>query len=490
MRFAVFVIAAASLFAQRGGNDWMTIGFDAQRSNWLRSDAKISPESLAKPGFAMEWKFKIKNTPRQLHAITSPALLDFFIGHRGFRTLGFFGGSSNSVTGIDTDIARLEWERSLAPAPTAPGTAACPGGMTTPVTRPTGLGYAPLPPAGRPRGTQPVGAVGEPGEGAVTIRRTPPPPPPPPAKPGAAPAFNPFAPRIQWVNAITGDGKFHSMYVSSGETPNPAIDFLPAGAFAKGLAVFNGVAYVATSNGCNGVANGMWALDIASKKVTSWTASANVVGTTGFATGPDGTMYVADGADIVALEPATLKVKATYKGDKAFSTSPVVFEFKGKDYVAAATTDGKLVVLQDGKLAASASVSGVTGALAAWRERSGQHWILAPAAKAIVAIQVVEDGGGIALKQGWTSRELTAPIAPAVVNGVVFAVSTGLGPTIKQSKPAVLYALDGASGKELWSSGSTITSFVTTGGLAAGGSRVYVSSYDGTQYAFGFPIEH
>ena len=67
MRFAVLIIAAASLHAQRGGNDWMTIGFDAQRSNWLRADAKISPESLAKPGFAMEWKYKIKNEIGRAH---------------------------------------------------------------------------------------------------------------------------------------------------------------------------------------------------------------------------------------------------------------------------------------------------------------------------------------------------------------------------------------------------------------------------------------
>jgi outer membrane protein assembly factor BamB len=60
----------------------------------------------------------------------------------------------------------------------------------------------------------------------------------------------------------------------------------------------------------------------------------------------------------------------------------------------------------------------------------------------------------------------------------------------KRSSPAVLYALDSVTGKELWSSGSTITSFVHSGGLSGGGSRVYVSTHDGTQYAFGFPIEH
>jgi outer membrane protein assembly factor BamB len=50
--------------------------------------------------------------------------------------------------------------------------------------------------------------------------------------------------------------------------------------------------------------------------------------------------------------------------------------------------------------------------------------------------------------------------------------------------------LDATTGKQLWSSGNLLTSFVHSGGLSAGGSRVYVSTYDGTQYVFGFPIEH
>jgi hypothetical protein len=51
------------------------------------------------------------------------------------------------------------------------------------------------------------------------------------------------------VNAITADGKFHSMYVSNGDEPNPPIDFLPANANARGLIVFDKTAYVAI-NGC------------------------------------------------------------------------------------------------------------------------------------------------------------------------------------------------------------------------------------------------
>ena len=100
------------------------------------------------------------------------------------------------------------------------------------------------------------------------------------------------------------------------------------------------------------------------------------------------------------------------------------------------------------------------------------------------------------LRKGWETGEMIAPAAPVVVNGVVFGLSTGearaetIAERVKQSRPAVLYAFDGATGKQLWNSGSQIKGFVHSGVLAAGGSRVYVATYDGTQYVFGFPIEH
>ena len=55
--------------------------------------------------------------------------------------------------------------------------------------------------------------------------------------------------------------------------------------------------------------------------------------------------------------------------------------------------------------------------------------------------------------------------------------------------PAVLYALDAATGAELWNSGTTINSFARAG-LSAGAGQVYVVTYDNTLYAFGIPMEH
>jgi outer membrane protein assembly factor BamB len=119
---------------------------------------------------------------------------------------------------------------------------------------------------------------------------------------------------------------------------------------------------------------------------------------------------------------------------------------------------------------------------------------------AIVAFQVVEENSAPTLRPAWVSRDMVSPLPPVIVNGVVFALSSGefrssdpqltAAQRAQRSSPAVLYALDAGTGKELWNSGSAITSFVHSGSLAAGGGRVYVGGYDGTQYAFGFPMEH
>jgi len=52
-----------------------------------------------------------------------------------------------------------------------------------------------------------------------------------------------------------------------------------------------------------------------------------------------------------------------------------------------------------------------------------------------------------------------------------------------------LHALDGATGKELFNSGSTITvPVMRTGGLAASAGQLYLAGADSAVYAFGIPL--
>lgn len=484
--------------AQRGTGDWMTAGFDSQRSSWVRQDAKINPENMVKPGFGDVWKYKLKGTS------TPPVLLDFYISYRGFRTLGFVGGKNNTVTGIDTDLARTEWQKDY-PAP-AKGSAGCPDGMTSAVTRPTSYIYPPMPQGrGFGRGNPARSAVGAPNEGAPilkTLAAAPPPPPPPPApKPNSAAAnaaalANPFAARIQWVNALTSDGLLHSLYVSNGEEPKPGIKFLAPGANAAGLIVINGIAYVTTSGGCGGVTNGVHSLELTTGTHKEWKSKGNgIAGTAGAAFGPDGTLYAAAGAgELVALDATTLQEKAKFVASGVeYTSSPVVFPYGTKNFVAVAGNDGKIRVLDTAALsgapvAESTAIPNPTvqvGSLTSWQDLAGTRWILASTGNTLRAWKLVEKNGGLSLDRAWAKGDLVNALPPAIVGGVAFVISGGDAKT-----PAVLYGIDALSGKEYWSSGKAIAGQVTTGGLSAGGSRVYVSTTDGTQYTFGFPIEH
>ena len=54
---------------------------------------------------------------------------------------------------------------------------------------------------------------------------------------------------------------------------------------------------------------------------------------------------------------------------------------------------------------------------------------------------------------------------------------------------AVVYALDGETGNELYSSGEAIDSWSHNGGIALANGRIYATSYDGRVYALGLPAK-
>ena len=348
------------------------------------------------------------------------------------------------------------------------------------------------------------------------------------------------------VYVVGADGLLHTLLASNGADAEPPVPFLPPSAKASALTFIDGVVYASTSDSCGAAPNGVWAIDLTStdRKVVSWkTGGPSIAGTTGLAFGTDGTVYLAlskaAGAaatpassavsyanSVVALDRATLKPKAWFAAEGAdFNASPIVIRYKDKDLVAVTGADGKLYLLDGASLggtdhntalAVTPKYTAGTGpsGLATW-EADGTRWILAtstgalPAALkfaangpvlagSVVAFKLTDDGGKTALTPAWASRDLASPLAPIVVNGMVFAAASGefrgagqltAAQRAQRSTPAILYALDGATGKMLWSSGRTITSFAR-GGLSAGSGQVYLVTYDNTLYAFGIPMEH
>jgi len=333
------------------------------------------------------------------------------------------------------------------------------------------------------------------------------------------------------VYVISSDGVLHVLGLPSGKDIQKPAPFLPSNANWSDPVAVNTTLYTATSNRCGDAANGIWAIDLAAedKPVSSWkTNGGAVVGS--LAVGLDGMLIAAIGPGpasaggyanaIVAVDPKTMQVKDWFTDPGAeFVSTPVIFSHGDKNIVAAATKDGRALLLDASSLGganhstplyASASVAGgagafAPGALATWQEMlpdvtagPGTRWLLVPTANAITALKVVDSGGKPVLQPGWVSRNLVSPVTPLIVNGVVFALSSGrpsatAGATpaelAKRSSPAVLYALNGADGKELWTSGKTMTSFFPGKSFWSATGQVYVGAFDGTLYAFGFAME-
>jgi outer membrane protein assembly factor BamB len=284
----------------------------------------------------------------------------------------------------------------------------------------------------------------------------------------------------------------------------PAL-FLPSNTRATGLIVASSdagaVAYAATTRKCGSQPDAVWAMDLADaqKPVTAFkVGDATIAGASGPSIGRDGTVYVAtaggtaaESSSVFALEAKTLKQKGAAKvTGAAFSSSPLVFTWKDKDAILVAG-GGKIYAfdpasLSGGPIATSPAFGSADfeiGSLASWTDAAGVRWVAASAPRGIVTFKLTEQAGQPAFQAGWTSADIASPLPPLVINGVLFAASTGT-----RAVPGVLYALDAATGKQLWTSGRAITSTIR-GGLSAGGGTVFVPGSDSTLYAFGFEIE-
>jgi outer membrane protein assembly factor BamB len=324
-------------------------------------------------------------------------------------------------------------------------------------------------------------------------------------------------PAANRVYVIASDGSLRTLNVQTGTEVDPPVKFLSPGAKASGIIAIDGTVFAATADGCGGNANGIHAIDLASKNASSWkTSGGSVAGIAGAAFSLDGTLFAAttDG-EVVALDSKTLQMKDSFSaGKSAFNSSPSVFSSGGKSVVAVSNSDGKIYLLDGASLKTALATSTkyvnpapntTAGVISTFKDADGTVWLFAAAVGtlaadtkfplnngtvtdgAIVAFKVVDQAGKPSLQPAWVSRDMATPLAPAISNGVVFALASGA----QSSKPAVLYALDAKSGKDLWNSGTTITTHASANaGLAVSASQLYFGTVDGTLWTFGYYMEH
>jgi outer membrane protein assembly factor BamB len=491
--------------------DWPTDGGNPQRTAWQQNESIINTNNVS--DLKLLWSLKLDNVPREMHSLFPPLIADQVKTNGGVKQIAVEAGSSDNIYGIDVAAGAVIWKKHFEYTSQKPqdqtGGVMCPAGLvSTPVLGPRD---------GSGPGTRAVFAAS--GDGrlhtlSVADGEDLSPPVdflPPNSK---AYALN-FYDNYVYSTTAQGCGGNPNRVWSINLADKKVSSFQPNGGGGlwgrTGAAIgFDGTLYAPTGDGQFDPARNMYS------------------------------------ESIIAVSPKSLELKDYYspsnspfmwKRDLDMQVTPAVFQFKGRNLVVASSKECRIFLMDAKALGGTDhrtplvrtphvcneevnfAAAGVWGAMATWEDAKGTRWVLAPfwgpvhsqfkaplsygpvTNGAIVAFKVVEKDGKIEMVPAWLSRNMNMAEPPVVANGVVFAYGSGesnvqvtpeqglsannSAQRIKASGHATLYALDGETGKELWSSGDSIKSFAHFSGLSVANGRVYIGTYDSVLYSFG-----
>ena len=502
--------AGGSLQAQSaGGAEWTTSSFNPQRDAWQRDETRISAQNAGK--IELLWKSKTDNKTMGMQSFREPLIVNGVKTMSGARTVAIFAGSSNDVFVVDADTGTMVWQKKLkwmSDQSQEPGEGRgfiCTNALSaTPVITPAGVGERTLyviTTDGYLHMIDP--ATGDEKEKAVQML------------PGVY--GKPYG--LNFVNGvvytITGQGCGgvpNALYAYDTVMKKVTISSPPQGGLwgTAGPSVgSDGTIYFESGD-------------------HPYDAKAGLLSTSLQAyTFANGTLVLKDYYTPSNYEWLT-------KRDLDLNTTPVIFPYKGRDVLVGGGKEGRFFLLDSkliggadhqtplfrSELIANANVNfqteGTWGSFAAWKSGDGTQWVMAPNGGpttvkfpisygdtpngGILAFKVEEKNGKIVMANAWQSRDMMTAEPPVVANGLVFVVAGGefTGQTnekegglfsaedrIKRSVPAKLYVLDARTGKELYSSGDQIASFLHQAGLSVARGRILFGTFDGTIYCFG-----
>jgi hypothetical protein len=489
-------------------SEWLTSSGDAARDGWQRAGSKITTKNVKK--LQLLWKVKVDAKTVGMQSFREPLIVAGVKTADGPRTLAILAAAANDVFAIDVEAGKVAWQTKLKWSSEKPQ---------------------------------------EPGEGQGFICTN---------ALSATPVVSPIDASVRRVYVLASDGYLHILDLSTGTESDPIqVLSLPYGK-PYGLNLVNNVVYTVTGQGCGGVPNLLYAVNLENKKViVSAPPQAGLWGTAGPAVGTDGAIYFESGdgpydasagklsttIQAYSFSNDSLSLKDYYtpsnyiwlsRRDLDMNITPVVFPYKGRDLVVGSGKEGRYF-LMDSKSMGGANhmtplfrselysnknvnfqTEGTWGSLASWEEKNGTRWVLGPTGGetavtfpktygatpngGIIALKVKEKSGNTELEPAWRSRNMLTAEPPVIVNGVVFVLAAGeftgqandaegglysAAERLQRSVPAKLFALDAKTGKELYSSGEQVTSFLHQAGLSVAQDKVMFGTFDGTIYCFG-----
>ena len=502
--------------AQDGRGDWSLTGADAGQNGWQKDESILSPESVA-ANFKFLWKIQLGKPTKADRSFSEPLLAGRLINAQGFKDIVYWS-SSDTLYAVDSELGSLLWKKQFNTQSARPASGCGVSSLSILMEPPIVINF-------NARRKRPPG--------------TPRPPDPPPAEPterrlGVAPGGGYFG--LKGIYVLTPDGMLHEQVMTTGADFAPPVKFLPAtNGSGYGLNFADKTIYTATSRGCSGVPNGLWAIDLTSTdyRVASYaTQQVRPLALTGpvvtpgdaslLVTGPgptDANVEVHPSSVISVAKDMKVADWYTPNGGMASyeSVSPVTFTYKEKQLVVAPGKDGSIALLDAASLGGpdhhsplfeTASISNpdekhAWDGFASWQEKDGTTWVFASVSAGItlnesttklngptphggiIAFRVDDTNGKLALDPVWVSQDMVNPAPPRIANGVVIALAGG-----NASNHAKLLVLNAATGAELYSSKDQIPTYTQLSGVSVGDGHAFFTDRDNVLYSFGIGMEH
>ncbi len=508
---AIALISLAATLSQSA--DWLTDGYDVKRTNWQRDEKILSPANAK--DIKLLWKLKLDNEPKVMHSLFPPLIVDSVMVKGEKRQVAVVAGSSDNLYAVDVEKGEVIWKKKFETTFTPPpggGRGAgilCPGGQTaTPVIAPSATPGKYTIYAASWDGRLHQVNVSD-GEDVAPPSKW----MPPNGKPYALNLYN----NVLYTHTAQGCGGNPNVVYAYDLATNKVGTWGPAGGGMwgrQGPAISSdGTMYTGTGDGRWDPENGLFGNGIIGVKQNPQTKALDLVDYYG----PSNAEWL-------------------YKRDLDMQVTPVIFNYKGRELMVDASKECRLYLMDTRSVGGNDhrtpvfrtplicnedvnfASAGIWGSLATWEDAKGVRWVLTPfwgpkhsrfkapvengevKYGAVAAFKVEERNGRVELVPGWISRDMNHAEPPVIANGVVYGFASGentdqayadvgLEDTaerrIPQSTHATLYAMDGQTGKELWSSGDQIKTWIHFGGLTVANGRIYIGTFDSILYSFG-----
>src|SRR6185295_1835015 len=94
-------------------NEWLTFGYDGQRSGWNRAEQTLSPKNVSRLKLQWETKLPVATKDVAMASLTSPLVATGVATLQGKRDLVFTVGMDDSISALDAASGAVVWRKAF-----------------------------------------------------------------------------------------------------------------------------------------------------------------------------------------------------------------------------------------------------------------------------------------------------------------------------------------------------------------------------------------